>query len=182
MPTVPGPRAGAAPAPVAVPPVPMPPVPAPATPQPQAAGTAALFPASAPARRPVGPSLSPRRTGAPSGRVVGVPRVDVQMSDGRRLTLQGTVLVGRNPTAEGGAHVVLVDDPGRSVSKTHLQVEVTSDGVWVTDRGSTNGTVVTLPDGGQVVCGAGQRVRLRAGSTVTLGEHALLLLGATPAV
>ena len=64
-------------------------------------------------------------------------------------------------------------DPGRSVSKTHLQMGVDADGAWVADRGSTNGTVVTLPDGQQVVCRVDHPVRLRPGATVQLGDCTL---------
>ena len=74
--------------------------------------------------------------------------------------------MGRNPASDADVQLVRVVDPARSVSKTHLQIGVEPGGVWVADRGSTNGTVVTLPDGAQVVCRVDQQVRLRVGSTV----------------
>lgn len=95
---------------------------------------------------------------------------EFELSDGRRLTVSHTALVGRNPATVADVQLVRVVDPGRSVSKTHLQVGVEPGGVWVADRGSTNGTVVTLPDGAQVVCRVDHQVRLREGATVVFGD------------
>ncbi|MGY4642924.1 RDD family protein [Cellulomonas sp. URHB0016] len=103
---------------------------------------------------------------------------EIELSDGRLLTIERTALVGRNPAADVDVQLVRVVDPDRSVSKTHLQIGVELGGVWIADRGSTNGTVVTLPDGAQVVCGADQQVRLRVGSTVTFGDCSLRLVRA----
>ncbi|WP_273654344.1 RDD family protein [Cellulomonas fimi] len=95
---------------------------------------------------------------------------EFELSDGRRLTVERTALVGRNPATVADVQLVRVVDPARSVSKTHLQVGVEPGGVWVADRGSTNGTVVTLPGGGQVVCQVDHQVRLRVGATVVFGD------------
>lgn len=103
---------------------------------------------------------------------------ELELSDGRRITVERTALVGRNPASDADVQLVRVVDPGRSVSKTHLQIGVEPGGVWVADRGSTNGTVVTLPDGAQVVCRVDQQVRLRVGSTVVFGDCALRLVRA----
>lgn len=101
----------------------------------------------------------------------------VEISDGQRVEVRRTALVGRNPAAAtDGVQLVRVVDPGRSVSKTHLQIAVEESGVWVADRGSTNGTVVTLPDGAQVICPVDQPVRLRPGSVVVFGDCAMRLV------
>ncbi|WP_157732526.1 FHA domain-containing protein [Cellulomonas sp. PSBB021] len=101
----------------------------------------------------------------------------VEISDGQRVEVRRTALVGRNPAAAAdGVQLVRVVDPGRSVSKTHLQIAVEESGVWVADRGSTNGTVVTLPDGAQVICPVDQPVRLRLGSVVMFGDCAMRLV------
>jgi uncharacterized RDD family membrane protein YckC len=99
--------------------------------------------------------------------------VALELSDGRTVTVDGTVLVGRNPVGTGTEQLVRVVDPGRSVSKTHLQLGVDDLGLWVADRGSTNGTLVTLADGQQIVCGVEQRVRVPLGSTVSFGDCGL---------
>ncbi|KMM46248.1 hypothetical protein CWIS_06270 [Cellulomonas sp. A375-1] len=101
----------------------------------------------------------------------------VEISDGQRVEVRHTALVGRNPAAAtDGVQLVRVVDPGRSVSKTHLQLAVEHSGVWVADRGSTNGTVVTLPDGAQVICPVDQPVRLRLGAVVMFGDCVLRLV------
>lgn len=101
---------------------------------------------------------------------------EIELHDGRLVRVVGTALVGRNPVAVDGAQVVRVVDPGRSVSKTHLQIGVADGAVWVADRGSTNGTLVTLADGQQIVCGPEQHVRLPVGATVSFGNCGLRLV------
>lgn len=80
------------------------------------------------------------------------PIIDI---DGQRYLLTGPVtIIGR-----GGDSDVVVDDPG--VSRQHLEIRVTPEGVIATDLGSTNGTFVegnsitaaTLVDGNSVTIG-----------------------------
>ncbi|MCL3863198.1 hypothetical protein M1R94_19525 [Actinotalea sp. K2] len=47
---------------------------------------------------------------------------------------------------------------------------VDRQGVWLRDRSSTNGTVVTLPDGQQILCAPDQQVRVPVGATVAFGD------------
>ncbi len=101
---------------------------------------------------------------------------EIELHDGRLVRVAGAAVVGRNPVAATGVQVVRVVDPGRSVSKTHLQIGVEGDAVWVADRGSTNGTLVTLADGQQIVCGPEQHVRLPVGATVSFGNCGLRLI------
>ncbi|MEK8225709.1 FHA domain-containing protein [Oerskovia sp. M15] len=53
--------------------------------------------------------------------------------------------------------MVRVDDPTRSVSKTHAELGFDAGGLWVQDRGSTNGTVLTRPGAAPQVLTAGVR-------------------------
>lgn len=116
---------------------------------------------------------APTRDTAPGPVALAV----LELGDGQRIEVRHTALVGRNPAAAtDGVQLVRVVDPGRSVSKTHLQLAVEPSGVWVADRGSTNGTVVTLPDGGQVICPVDQPVRLRVGSVVVFGDCSMRLV------
>lgn len=129
------------------------------------------------------PEVEMTRRAAPRPEVAAPPAAEVPtttaelaLSDGRRVVVDGVALVGRNPAAAVDVQTVRVVDPGRSVSKTHLQIAVSSGGVWVADRGSTNGTVVTLPDGAQIVCPVDHPVRLRVGSTVTFGDCSFVVV------
>lgn len=124
--------------------------------------------------------LRPARTKVPEMASTGA-HATIEMTDGQRVTFSGTALVGRNPTpraGEDGCRLIRVADPGRSVSKTHLLLGVDRNGLWVTDRHSTNGTVVTLADGQQILCGADQQVRLPPGASVAFGDYGLSVVTA----
>jgi uncharacterized RDD family membrane protein YckC len=98
----------------------------------------------------------------------------IRLDDGRDFELDRTVLIGRNPAAHPGEQVrqiLAVQDPGRSISKTHLHLLSDRDGIWVTDRNSTNGSAVTTPDGVRTPLQAGQPAYVRPGSTVHFGDR-----------
>jgi len=109
------------------------------------------------------------------------PRATLLLWDNRVVVLDGTALVGRNPSPREGealpVQVIAVLDRGRSVSKTHLAMGVDADGVWLKDRSSTNGTIVTLTDGQQILCAAEQTVRVPIGASVAFGDYWLTVAG-----
>jgi len=99
---------------------------------------------------------------------------------GERVRVVGRGLVGRGPRAEDGQdilHVVVLSDAARSLSRVHVEFgpePATTDedaAIWVTDRGSTNGTVVVDPTGAARVLPAGARAVVRAGWVVRLGDR-----------
>lgn len=165
-------------------PVPAPPlVPTPPTPAaPRTAPVTTSIPAWAGAGEDVESTRMslPRPAPAPADRRhPDVPWADLALSDGRRVTVAGTALLGRNPAPRAGESpdmLLPVIDMGRSVSKTHLAVGVDVHGPWVVDRRSTNGTVVTLFDGQQILCAPEQTVRLATGATVSFGDYAFTVL------
>ncbi|TVU60620.1 FHA domain-containing protein [Paenarthrobacter nitroguajacolicus] len=102
----------------------------------------------------------------------------IRVDDGQDVQLGGSVLLGRNPAPQPGEAVeqlLPVSDPGRSISKTHLHLRVDGDGVWVSDRNSTNGSAVTTPDGIQTRLHPGEAVFVRPGSTVHFGDRSFHL-------
>ncbi|KUM40424.1 RDD family protein [Arthrobacter sp. EpRS71] len=102
----------------------------------------------------------------------------IRVDDGQDIQLGGSVLLGRNPAPQPGESVeqlLPVTDPGRSISKTHLHLRVDGDGVWVTDRHSTNGSAVTTPDGLQTRLNPGEARFVRPGSTVHFGDRSFHL-------
>lgn len=102
----------------------------------------------------------------------------IRIDDGQDVQLGGSVLLGRNPAPQPGETVeqlLPVSDPGRSISKTHLHLRVDGDGVWVTDRNSTNGSAVTTPDGIQTRLHPGEASFVRPGSTVHFGDRSFHL-------
>lgn len=108
-----------------------------------------------------------------------VPLV-VVLDDGREVPLLGLALVGRDPAPrddEHGAVLVGVDDPDRTVSKTHLAIGVDHAGAWVADRGSVNGTTVVDTSGHVNSVGDRGRVPLSPGDEVRFGDRSLRLVG-----
>lgn len=98
--------------------------------------------------------------GAPPARVVEPPRFateneltslatfTITLGNGDSVELTKSGLLGRMPTpAEGEVfeHLIVVSDPGRSVSKTHLELGVENGEIWIADRNSGNGTIIREP-------------------------------------
>ncbi|MFI2103627.1 RDD family protein [Isoptericola sp. NPDC019693] len=121
-------------------------------------------------------SVSSRRS---TGDGTAPPRIVVEVDAGHRVTVASRTLVGRNPQQDDGAPAVLlrVDDPSRSVSKTHLELAPSPDGLRVTDLGSTNGSAVITPGGAVQELVAGSPVTVTAGWVVQAGARRLTVVG-----
>jgi FHA domain len=109
-----------------------------------------------------------------------VPRRDtgerfiLQFSTGESVTVFGSGLLGRNPTPQPGEYfdqLVTISDPGKSVSKTHLEFGQEAGSFWVSDRYSGNGSVVREPESSPKRLTAGKRYRIVRGSRVDIGEQ-----------
>ncbi|XQJ06584.1 FHA domain-containing protein [Curtobacterium sp. L1-20] len=102
----------------------------------------------------------------------------LHFSTGERFGVQGTGLVGRLPRPQPGERfddLLTVHDPGKSVSKTHLELGRDGDDLWVSDRFSGNGTVVRHIDGSIRRCEPGRRYRVERGARVDIGEQFFLV-------
>ncbi len=118
--------------------------------------------------------LTRLRSDAPAPGAEQHPVLRITIDDGQDVELRHTALLGRNPAAQPGEAVdqlVPVSDPGRSISKTHLHLKREADGIWITDRNSTNGSAVTTPDGAQTRLYPGHAVFVRPGSAVHFGDR-----------
>lgn len=98
--------------------------------------------------------------------------------DGTRHTVGARTLFGRNPAPEAGAASVSVRDETLSLSKTHFEVDVAPDGAWITDRHSTNG-VTLVRDGARTPLPPGDRIAVRAGDALEIGDRIVTLGGAS---
>jgi predicted component of type VI protein secretion system len=101
-------------------------------------------------------------------------RFVLQFSTGESVTVSGTGLIGRAPTAQPGEYVDMllpVFDPTRSMSKTHVEFGQEDGTFWVSDRWSSNGTVVRAPGAAPKRCEPGKRVRVERGASVELGDQ-----------
>lgn len=100
----------------------------------------------------------------------------VVLTDGRQVDVESMILIGRNPqprVGEESAELVSIVDQSRTVSKTHIAVGVDPKGIWVMDRGSTNGSAIATSAGTFEPCAAGERVRVREGQVVSFGDQRL---------
>jgi pSer/pThr/pTyr-binding forkhead associated (FHA) protein len=106
-----------------------------------------------------------------------VATVVLEVENGERYVVDTKALVGRNPQAPdtSGWILIKVEDPTRSVSKTHAELGVDTAGLWLTDRGSTNGTVVSAPGLPPRVAEPGARVRVPVGSTIHVGDRRVIV-------
>ena len=147
------------------------------------AGSAAsaAAPASAPAApaTPVVPAAS-AQTATPSlpSASSAAPALSVRLVPllgGSPILIHEPTVVGRDPdniSAYPGAERVALDDPTRSVSKTHAAIFPLLDGVWVTDLHSTNGTRVEYRDGRTVEAVPDKALSALEGSTIFFGRIA----------
>lgn len=96
----------------------------------------------------------------------------LRFADGAQQRLIGTIVLGRNPVPPPGvpATPVSLNDPHRSVSKTHALLELRDGMPWLTDLHSSNGTTVTNEVGEAIVCEPGVALPLGDGWIVGLGE------------
>ncbi len=124
----------------------------------------------------------PRLTPAESERMTELtdrPRSGVRwmvdLGGGRIVPLRRVLLIGRNPQAALGedADVVGVGVHAATVSKTHLAVGWDEGGLWVMDRGSTNGTSLADDEGTLEPCVAHEKVAVREGQIVSYGGQQL---------
>ena len=116
------------------------------------------------------PSLPSASSAAPALSVRLVP-----LLGGNPIVIHEPTVVGRDPdniSAYPGAERVALDDPTRSVSKTHAAIFPLLDGVWVTDLHSTNGTRVEYRDGRTVEAVPDKALSALEGSTIFFGRIA----------
>jgi uncharacterized RDD family membrane protein YckC len=97
------------------------------------------------------------------------------LDDGRAIPLGQVHLLGRNPTADIGEEAVrvVVDDPSRTVSQTHLEMGLANGIPYVRDRGSTNGSTLTTASGLVMTCPPGRVLPVGADALVTFGDRHL---------
>ncbi|MBB2922483.1 RDD family protein [Cellulomonas cellasea] len=161
----------------AAPPAEREPVDAPPAAEQTGAGTSAAEP---PASEPA--ATGPAATAPTAAPGPGAPRgIRLVFDTGEAFAVVGRGVVGRNPsTADSGvvSHVVPIDDPARSVSKTHLEFGTDHEGLWVLDRRSTNGSVLVHADGTRERIIAGVRTGVPVGAVVEFGDRRFQVLDA----
>lgn len=144
--------------------------------------------ASEPAAAAAGPETiaAPNGTGAAGSSQpddiedtrISIPghRLVFTWDDGTRVSVSRRTIFGRNPAAEDGAVTVPVRDETLSLSKTHFEAGAEPAGGWVLDRHSTNGTTL-VRDGQRIPCLPGERVRVRLGDALEIGDRIVTIGG-----
>ena len=114
----------------------------------------------------------------PESTRISIPghRLVFTWDDGQRVTVSARTVFGRNPEQEAGAVIVAVRDETRSLSKTHFEAGAAPTGGWVMDRHSTNGTLV-VRDGARIACPPGQRMPVRLGDALEIGDRIVTIGG-----
>lgn len=153
------------------------PEPAPATPVPPAVATPVPPVVASPAMPPAAVHPSSADEDIESTRI-SVPghRLVFTWDDGTRIEVSRRTVFGRNPAPEDGAAVVSVRDETLSLSKTHFEAEAEASGGWVRDRHSTNGMTI-IRGGERIDCPAGERVRVRLGDAIEIGDRIVTVGG-----
>jgi len=100
----------------------------------------------------------------------------LQLPSGRSIKVGAGAVIGRAPMPDPrlpSALLYPIEDP--SLSKTHLSVGASADGVWVTDLHSRNGTHL-IQHGVQHQCTPGERVHVPFGAQIIAGELHILVV------
>ncbi len=95
---------------------------------------------------------------------------------GQRFEVSGRSLLGRNPAAAPGVayeSILVVVDPGKTISKSHAELMVVADELLVIDLHSGNGTIVETPGQRPRRCVPGMPQPVRRGSRLVLGRQAI---------
>ncbi|GAA2227369.1 RDD family protein [Herbiconiux moechotypicola] len=182
---------GAAPVASAARVVPAPVVPAPVAPAPVAPVPAAPIdrvPGFAP---PVDDDAESTRLSQPRAAVrasaPGALALAFRLDTGELIPIVGHGVLGRDPvspTGDAADLVVALTGDTLSVSKTHLEfgLDRAADGsataVWVSDRGSTNGTALVRADGERLPLDPGERIPVQAGDRVQVGTRVISVVAA----
>ncbi|HEY0214826.1 MAG TPA: RDD family protein [Cellulomonas sp.] len=127
---------------------------------------------------PVVPAMAPSEVRPATAARAEVAPYLVTLDTGRSMTVTGPGLIGRSPRPVAGEpcdHVVVIDDPERSVSRTHARFGIDRGTFWVSDAGSGNGTRLALPDGRVIAVPADQRVPVPSGGVIQVGDRTVTI-------
>ena len=91
------------------------------------------------------------------------------------IAVSGRLFLGRSPSVVNGmtGDLLAVDDPAKSVSKTHAVLELDDAGLWVSDLDSTNGVWVVPADGEAIEVVPGTRTAIPVGADLELGDFVI---------
>lgn len=94
--------------------------------------------------------------------------------DGVLHVIERLTLVGRAPHGDDDPQIIRVQSPNQDISRTHLSVRPAAGGIEVTDEHSTNGTIITMPDGNRYSLTPGSATFVQEGTRIDLGDGQVL--------
>ena len=110
---------------------------------------------------------------ATEAELASVSSFTVTLATGESVDITQSALLGRMPQPGEGEefeHLIVVTDPGRSVSKTHLEFGVEGDELWISDRNSGNGSIIREPGVVPRRAQPGTRYTVVRGTRVDIGD------------
>jgi FHA domain len=99
----------------------------------------------------------------------------IVLPDGRRISGDHTVLLGRSPSAPADdpqAEAIALDSSLTDISRNHLELRVEGDSVYARDLDSTNGTVLTRRGQQPRLVPTDEPLRVLPGDSLNLGGSA----------
>lgn len=94
--------------------------------------------------------------------------------DGVLHVIERLTLVGRAPHGDDDPQIIRVQSPNQDISRTHLSVLPSAGGLELTDERSTNGTIITMPDGNRYSLTPGSATFVQEGTRIDLGDGQVL--------
>ena len=146
---------------------------------------AALF--GEPADRPVeaprfADEVIPSETGpqrfTDTDELASLANFTVTLDSGESVIVNENALLGRMPQPAEGEHfehLIVVVDPSRSVSKTHLELGIDGTTIWISDRNSGNGSIVREPGVVPRRAQPGMRYEVVRGTRIDIGDQHLFI-------
>lgn len=105
--------------------------------------------------------------------------VTLRWDAGSEITVEGMVLIGRDPMPAEGEQVdrrLAVGNESRGVSKTHLALQVSDGTLTVVDRRSTNGVRIVRAGGEVITCVPGEPTGTEPHDRIAFGGRWLEVL------
>ena len=118
--------------------------------------------------------VAPARVFATEVELESVATFTVTLATGESVDMSRSALLGRMPQAQSGEefeHLIVVTDPGRSVSKTHLELGVSDGQLWALDRNSGNGSIIREPGVVPRRAQAGTKYPVVRGTRIDIGDQ-----------
>ncbi|MGI8416353.1 MAG: RDD family protein [Nakamurella sp.] len=115
----------------------------------------------------------------PTERAVVPSGATLEWDSGVRVVADGVVLIGRDPIPEADEQVdrrLAVGSESIGVSKTHLTLTISADGITVTDRHSTNGVSIVRADDNTEKCEPGHATAVQQGDRIRFGGRSVLIV------